>query len=111
VVKQVLIQSDPEGADVFAAGRLEPIGKTPAWLGLEFAPDAPTRLMLRKAGYQDKAMAVESTQERPPLTTLLRLDLPEESASRQAHHRPPKTGDKTGDKPGDKKPDEGVELR
>lgn len=116
VVKQVLIQSEPEGADVFAAGHLEPIGKTPAWLGLEFPPDAPARLMLRKAGYQDKAMAVEVSQERPPLTTLIRLDVPEEAPARQHHERRPsragdKPADKSGDKAADKKPDEDVELR
>jgi len=78
VVKQVLVQSEPEGADIFAAGRLEPIGKTPAWVGLEFLPDTPTRLMLRKPGFQDKAMAVEESSDRPPMVTLLRVELPEE---------------------------------
>jgi len=81
LVKQVLIQSDPEGADIFATGRLEPIGKTPAWVGLEFVPEAPTRLMLRKAGFQDKAMAVEQKDDRPASVTLLRVVEPEAPAA------------------------------
>jgi serine/threonine protein kinase len=65
----ILIQTEPEGADIYVAGRLESLGKTPRWVTLEVSPEDPLRVMVRKAGYQDKAVAVES--ERPPLVTLI----------------------------------------
>lgn len=70
--KQVLIQSYPEGAQIYIPGKLEAVGVTPKWVTLEVDGDSPGRLMLRKAGYQDKAVAVE--QERPPVVTLIALD-------------------------------------
>lgn len=70
--KQVLIQSYPEGAQIYIPGKLESVGVTPKWVTLEMDDDSPGRLMLRKPGYQDKAVAVE--QERPPVVTLLALD-------------------------------------
>ena len=65
----VLLQSDPEGADIFVTGRLETVGVTPMWFGLELAADNPARVMFRKAGFQDKAIAVET--ERPPVVQLI----------------------------------------
>jgi hypothetical protein len=65
----VLIQSDPEGADIFVAGKLESVGTTPMWVTLELDKDNPARVMFRKAGFQDKAIAVEV--ERPPMVDLI----------------------------------------
>jgi hypothetical protein len=65
----VLVQSEPEGAEIFVAGKLEAVGKTPMWLSLEMDRDNPARVMLRKPGFRDKALAVEV--ERPPVVQLL----------------------------------------
>jgi serine/threonine protein kinase len=65
----VLIQTEPEGADLYVAGRLESLGRTPVWVTLELAPDSPARVMVRKPGFQDKAIAVES--ERPPVVRMI----------------------------------------
>jgi serine/threonine-protein kinase len=65
----ILLQSDPEGADIFVSGKLESLGVTPKWVNLEIDSQAPTRVMFRKNGFQDKAVAIES--ERPPLVHLM----------------------------------------
>ncbi|MEO8213364.1 MAG: serine/threonine-protein kinase, partial [Myxococcales bacterium] len=68
----VLIQSDPEGADIFVAGRFESVGTTPRWVTLDLDPSVPTRVMVRKPGFQDKAIAVES--DKPPVVQLIPID-------------------------------------
>jgi len=70
----VLFQSEPEGADIYVAGRLESVGTTPRWVTLEMDPTVPTRVMVRKAGFQDKAIAVES--DRPPTVELIAIGVP-----------------------------------
>jgi serine/threonine protein kinase len=70
----VLIQTEPEGADLYVAGRLESLGRTPVWVTLELAPDNPVRVMVRKSGFQDKAIAVES--ERPPTVQMIPVGAP-----------------------------------
>ena len=65
----VLIQTDPEGADIFVAGKLESLGATPLWVTLEIDQQNPTRVMLRKSGFRDKAIAIEA--ERPPTVQLI----------------------------------------
>jgi len=55
----VLVQSEPEGAEVYVAGKLESVGTTPVWLNLEVNKQEPVRVMIRKPGYQDKAVAIE----------------------------------------------------
>jgi serine/threonine protein kinase len=65
----VLVQSEPEGAEIYVAGKLESVGKTPKWLTLELDARNPARVMLRKQGFQDKALAVES--DRPPVVSLI----------------------------------------
>ncbi len=70
----VLIQSDPEGADIYIAGRLESLGTTPMWVTLEIDKNAPARVMIRKSGFQDKAIAVEV--EKPPPIRLLPIGAP-----------------------------------
>jgi serine/threonine protein kinase len=65
----VLLQSEPEGADIYVSGKLESVGVTPKWVNLEIDPQSPTRVMFRKSGFQDKAVAVES--EKPPLARLM----------------------------------------
>ncbi|HEY4186025.1 MAG TPA: serine/threonine-protein kinase [Polyangia bacterium] len=55
----VLVQSEPEGAEVYVAGKLEAVGTTPIWLNLEVNKQEPVRVMIRKSGYQDKAVAIE----------------------------------------------------
>ena len=69
----VLLQSEPEGADIFVYGRLETVGVTPMWFGLEWDADNPARVMFRKSGFQDKAIAVYS--ERPPVAQLIPLGI------------------------------------
>ena len=71
----ILIQSDPEGADIYVAGRLESLGTTPRWINLELDPGTPARVMVRKAGFRDRAFAVET--ERPPLVTLIPIGAPD----------------------------------
>ncbi|MEO5770129.1 MAG: hypothetical protein ABIS92_17370, partial [Polyangia bacterium] len=68
----ILIQSDPEGADIFVAGRFESVGTTPRWVTLDLDPSVPTRVMVRKPGFQDKAIAVES--DKPPVVQLIPID-------------------------------------
>jgi serine/threonine protein kinase len=75
----VLLQSDPEGADIFVTGRLETVGVTPMWFGLDLDADNPTRVMFRKAGFQDKAIAVET--ERPALVQLIPNTVPPAEAN------------------------------
>jgi serine/threonine-protein kinase len=70
----VLIQSDPEGADIYVAGRLESLGTTPRWVTLEIDPDVPARVMVRKSGFQDKAFAVEA--EKPPVVQMIPTGAP-----------------------------------
>jgi serine/threonine-protein kinase len=65
----VLVQSEPEVAEIYVAGRLESLGKRPKWLTLELDARNPARVMLRKQGYQDKALAVEN--DRPPVVSLI----------------------------------------
>jgi serine/threonine protein kinase len=65
----VLVQSEPEGAEIYVTGKLESMGKTPKWLALELDGRNPTRVMLRKPGFQDKAVAVEN--DRPPVVSLI----------------------------------------
>jgi serine/threonine protein kinase len=72
----VLLQSDPEGADIFVTGRLETVGVTPMWFGLELDSDNPARVMFRKTGFQDKAIAVET--ERPATVQLIPNTVPPE---------------------------------
>ena len=86
--KQVLIQSYPEGAKIYIAGRLESVGVTPMWVTMELEDDVPGRIMLRKTGYQDKAVAIE--QERPPIVTLLALEPDEAPAPEVPRKRPEK---------------------
>ena len=45
----VLVQSEPEGADVYVPEKFEPVGHTPVWLNLEADKDSPARVMIRKA--------------------------------------------------------------
>jgi hypothetical protein len=70
----VLIQSDPEGADIYVAGKLESVGTTPRWVTLEMDLDNPARVMVRKAGFQDKAFAVE--REKPPVVQMIPISTP-----------------------------------
>jgi len=65
----VLLQSYPEGAEIFVSGRLETVGVTPMWFGLELDAANPPRVMFRKVGFQDKAIAVETV--RPPVAELI----------------------------------------
>ena len=65
----ILVQSDPEGADIYVAGKMESVGTTPMWLTMELNKDNPSRVMFRKSGFQDKAIAVEV--ERPPTVQLI----------------------------------------
>jgi serine/threonine protein kinase len=65
----VLLQSYPEGAEIFVSGRLETVGVTPMWFGLELDAANPPRVMYRKVGFQDKAIAVETV--RPPVADLI----------------------------------------
>lgn len=65
----VLVQSEPEGADIFVSGKLESVGTTPKWINLEMDRLNPARVMFRKAGYQDKAIAIET--DRPPVAQLI----------------------------------------
>jgi hypothetical protein len=55
---QVLIQSEPQGAQVFLADRATPEGATPVRLELDVDRDNPPRLTLRKAGYREHALAL-----------------------------------------------------
>jgi serine/threonine protein kinase len=65
----VLVQSEPEGADVYVPGKFEAVGTTPVWLNLEADKDVPARVMIRKSGYQDKAVAIET--DHPPVVQLI----------------------------------------
>ena len=65
----VLVQSEPEGADVYVPGKFEAVGTTPVWLNLEADKDTPARVMIRKSGYQDKAVAIET--DHPPVVQLI----------------------------------------
>ena len=65
----VLVQSEPEHADVYVPGKFEAVGTTPVWLNLEADKDSPARVMIRKSGYQDKAVAIES--DHPPVVQLI----------------------------------------
>ncbi len=65
----ILIQTEPEGADIYVAGRLESLGVTPKWVTVELSSETTLRVMVRKAGFQDKAIAVES--DRPPMVRLI----------------------------------------
>ncbi len=71
----VLIQSDPEGADIYVAGKLESVGVTPRWVTLEIDLNNPARVMVRKAGFQDKAFAVET--EKPPVVQMIPIGAPD----------------------------------
>jgi serine/threonine protein kinase len=73
-LRPVLIQSDPEGADIYVAGRLEALGMTPTWVSLEIDGDNPARVMIRKSGFQDKAIAIDG--EKPPTAHLIPIDIP-----------------------------------
>ena len=64
----VLVQTEPEAADIYIAGKLESVGVTPMWLNLPMEAGNPARVMFRKSGYQDKAIAIET--ERPPVVQL-----------------------------------------
>jgi len=76
----VLVQSEPEHADVYVPGKFEAVGTTPVWLNLEADKDNPARVMLRKAGYQDKALAIET--DHPPVVQLIETAAaPEPAAS------------------------------
>ena len=68
----VLVQSDPEGAEIFVAGKLESVGATPMWLNLELDKNSPARVMLRKGGFQDKAIAIEV--EKPDVVHLIPIN-------------------------------------
>ncbi|MBC8132680.1 MAG: serine/threonine protein kinase [Deltaproteobacteria bacterium] len=70
----VLIQSEPEGAEIYATGRLESLGTTPKWVTLQLDPATPARVMIRKAGFQDKAIAIEA--EKPPTVHLIPIGAP-----------------------------------
>jgi len=72
----VLVQSEPEGADVYVPEKFEPVGRTPVWLNLEADKDAPARVMIRKNGYQDKAVAIET--DHPPVVQLIETGAPPE---------------------------------
>ena len=85
----ILIQSDPEGADIYVAGRLESLGTTPRWINLELDPGTPARVMVRKAGFRDRAFAVET--ERPPLVTLIPIGAPD-AVPAPTHLGPPGGG-------------------
>jgi hypothetical protein len=65
----VLVQSEPEGADIYVSGKLESVGTTPKWINLEMDRLNPARVMFRKSGYQDKAIAIET--DRPPVAQLI----------------------------------------
>jgi len=65
----ILLQSEPEGADIYVSGKLESLGVTPKWVNLDIDPQSTTRVMFRKNGFQDKAVAIES--ERPPMVHLI----------------------------------------
>jgi serine/threonine protein kinase len=65
----VLVQSEPEGAEVFVPEKFEAVGTTPVWLNLEADKENPARVMIRKAGYQDKAVAIET--DHPPVVQLI----------------------------------------
>jgi serine/threonine protein kinase len=58
----VLLQSHPEGAAIFVTDRLETVGVTPMWYALELDENNPPRVMFRKVGFADKAIAVDSTR-------------------------------------------------
>jgi len=65
----VLVQSEPEGADVYVPEKFEAVGTTPVWLNLEADKETPARVMIRKSGYQDKAVAIET--DHPPVVQLI----------------------------------------
>jgi serine/threonine protein kinase len=65
----VLVQSEPEGAEIYVSGKLESVGTTPKWVNLEMDRLNPARVMFRKTGYQDKAIAIET--DRPPVAQLI----------------------------------------
>jgi serine/threonine protein kinase len=87
----VLIQSDPEGADIFVAGKLESVGTTPTWVTLELDKDNPARVMFRKAGFQDKAIAVEV--ERPPMVDLIPIGSEPAGTGAASEHGLAESGD------------------
>ena len=74
----VLVQSEPEGADVYVPEKFEPVGRTPVWLNLEADKGSPARVMIRKGGYQDKAVAIET--DHPPVVQLIETGAPPEGA-------------------------------
>jgi hypothetical protein len=63
------VQSEPEGAEIYVSGKLESVGTTPKWINLEMDRLNPARVMFRKTGYQDKAIAIET--DRPPVAQLI----------------------------------------
>ncbi len=65
----VLVQSSPEGAEVYVSGKLESVGTTPVWLNLELDQQNPARVMIRKPGFLDKAVAIEV--DHPPVIELV----------------------------------------
>ncbi|MES1204835.1 MAG: serine/threonine-protein kinase [Pseudomonadota bacterium] len=85
----VLVQSEPEGADIYVAAKLESQGRTPKWVTLDVDQSgAPTRIMIRKSGFQDKAIAVES--EKPPVVQLIPIaEAPDPTAAAPAPREPP----------------------
>ena len=98
----VLIQTDPEGADIFVAGKLESLGATPLWVTLEIDQQNPTRVMLRKSGFRDKAIAIEA--ERPPTVQLIPIEPPAPAETAEQNPEataPPPTGDSPTDVTGD----------
>jgi hypothetical protein len=67
---KVSVESMPAGADVFVEGSSEPVGQTPTSFPLAFDEHIPTRLIVRKAGYDDYVAEVVPARDQPIIAGL-----------------------------------------